>query len=428
MRAHHIDRLFSHSLMAGWAIPFTLLLLPLFQFRVQENFWFWVAVLTVVAAIMLSRAAEVPRNYAAIEPEQVLLPAPRQCRMAVFIFSALTVLGSMLIIIDQQGALTGLDVANLQQRYVELLVASRDGERLGTGLSTVGNFLRATVYIAIVAMVALSKQSAGLRRTGFGWIALLMAIGVSEVATASRTFVVFCVAIAVTAGFVVRHSQIRRVGSLFVIGIVAVVLFSITTNQRIDATGGEADLALDFVTSLFEVELQGLGRVVADYMGFPVITGLLYLSHSLPEFSRLVADGSSQLALGQHSLYLIIAPVERLIGMEPAMPANMLAQRPGMWWGALGDLYLDFGVAFVLVYPLLMAGMIRVAQAFRGRDVFSLALRCMTAAIFFCTPYFGILNAFSFTYVLLLVLAMFNSFARNPRVESPAKSNLIPQK
>lgn len=425
MRKTEIDRLYSNSLVAGWAVPFCLLALPLFTFAVLDRFWFTIALCTIFAAILLCRVAEVPAGYRARATPTITLPSPGQCRRAIYLFSFLTLMGSGLILIDQQGTLGDLAFANLQQRYIDIMLAARGGDRLGTGLSTVGTILRSSIYVAIVAMVALSRQSPGLRRTGFAWLSLLFALVVSEIVTASRTYVVFCVAIGVIAGFVVRHRSIRRIGTLFGLGFAAVVLFSITTSQRVEVTGGDLTLANDVILGFFDVRPQWLGEWVGDVLGFPVVTGLLYMSHSLPEFSRLVADGSSQVALGGHSLYLIIAPLERLVGIEPTLAANSLAQRPGMWWGALGDLYLDFGAAFVLAYPALMVLMTRVANALRGPDVFSLSVRCMTAAILFCSPFFGVLNAFSFTYVLLLGLAGLNQFMRqrppallgNPPVE-----------
>jgi hypothetical protein len=423
MRRREIDRLYSNSLIAGWAIPACLLTLPLFTFLVLDRFWFVVAILTVIAAIAVCRVAEVPATYRVMPKPEPMLPSPRECSKAVYLFSLLTLVGSVLIIVDQQSSLGELSPANLQQRYVDITLASREGERLGTGLSTIGTMMRSTIYIAIVAMVALSKHRPGFRRTGLEWLALLSAIAVCEIATASRTLVFMCVSIGVIAGFALRHRVIRRLGTLCGLGAIAVLMFSITTNQRFEVTGGDPAFATDIIYAFFDVQPQSLGRWIGDQLGFPIVTGLLYMSHPLPEFSRLVADGSTTVALGGHSLYLVITPLERLVGIEPTLAANSLARRPGMWWGGLGDLYFDFGVGFVLAYPAVVFLMVRVARALRGPDVFSLTVRCMTAAILFCSPFFGVFNAFSFAYLLLLGFAVLNaSLRRQPARAVPANS------
>lgn len=410
------DRLLSGSLAAGWAIPFTLLALPLFRFGVEDRPWMIVAIVTALVAIWLCFSSEHARTP--VVGAAPRLPSPRQCRKAVYLFSTLTVVGAVLILIDQQGTI-GLDsITNLQQRYIEQILASQDGGPLGTWISTVGTILRSTIYVAIVAMVALSSQSRSPWRNGMAWAAIAFAIAASEIATASRTLVVFCVTIAVIAGFAVRHPFLRRLGTLFALGCVAVILFAVTTQQRFEASGGEEGFALAVIQKLFDVDLDWMGQWVADHAGFPIVTGLLYLSHSVPEFSRLVADNSSQVALGGHSLYLVIAPLERMVGMEAGTPANFLAQRPGMWWGALGDLYLDFGIAFVVMFPALVVALTRMANSLRSNDVFSLTFRCMTAAIFFCSPYFGVLNAFSFTYLMVIGLALLHvTLRRRPAIE-----------
>jgi hypothetical protein len=408
MQALAIDRQLSRSLMLGWAIPLVLLALPLFHFDLANRMWMGVAVAAVLAAIYFCRVAEVPPGGHARRDVAVPLPPPRQCRRAVYLFSSLAIAGASMMIIDKQGILGAFDIFNLQQRYIDMMVASLEGELVGSWMSTVGNVLRSMVYIAIVAMVALSRQTPGLARTGLPWMVLLVGILATEIATASRSYLVFCIVVGLVAGFAVGHRVIRRLGTLFLLGFVAVFLFSITTNQRLEATGADSELAIDVLTDLFDIHLESLGRWIADHLGFPVVTGLLYLSHPLPEFSRLVADGSSQVSLGAHSLYLVIDPVQRMLGAEGVVPPNALAQRPGMWWGMLGDLYLDFGIAFVVAYPALIAVMTRVAHSLRSPDVFSLAIRCLTGAMFFASPYFGVLNTYSFTYLLLLGLAAIN--------------------
>jgi len=410
------DRLLSNSLLCGWLVPAGLLVLPFFTFYIANAFWMLVATGSVLAALFLARAAERPPAAA---DATLMLPPPAQCRRAVYLFSLLTVAGALLILVDQQQTLGLLDLGNLQQRYIEMSVVTGEGERLGTVLSTVGNLLRATVYIAVVAMVAFSRQTPGLRHTLGPGLALLMALTLSEIATASRTYVAFCVVLAIAAGFAVRHRLIRHLGILVMLGVLAVLLFSMTTAQRLEARQVDMEVATEYLMGFFEVQLLPLGQLAVDWLGAPFVVGLLYMSHSLPEFSYLVAKGSTTMALGSHSLYLVFAPVMRLVGLEPAAQSTALAERGGMWWGMMGDLYLDFGVGFVVAYPLLIVLMIRVTQRLGQRDVFTLAVRCLTATMFFCSPFFGVLNSYSFTYLLLLGLVALNmSMQRRARARA----------
>jgi hypothetical protein len=400
------DRLLSNSLLCGWLVPASLLILPFFTFLIANVLWMLVAAGSVIAALFFARAAESKGGSAA--DAAIVLPPPAQCRRAVYVFSLMTIAGAMLILIDQQQTLGLLDISNLQQRYIELSVVTGEGERLGTWLSTVGNFLRAVVYIAVVAMVAYSKQVPGLRRSLAPGAALVLALTISEIATASRTYVAFCLVLAIAAGFSVRHRLIRHLGILVMLGVLAVLLFSMTTAQRLEARQVDLEVATEYLMGFFEVQMLPLGQLAVDWLGAPFVVGLLYMSHSVPEFSYLVAKGSSTLALGSHSLYLVFAPIMRLVGIEPAAQSTALAERGGMWWGMLGDLYLDFGLGFIVAYPLLILLMIRVSQRLGQRDVFTLAIRCLTATMFFCSPFFGVLNSYSFTYLLLLGLAALN--------------------
>src|SRR5690606_24649106 len=123
--------------------------------------------------------------------------------------------------------------------------------------------------------------------------ALGVALIVSEIATASRTYLVFCVVLAITAGFAVRHRLIRRIGTLIALALLAVVLFAITTTQRLEAREVDIGGAAEYLIGFFEVQLLPLGELAVNWLGAPVVLGLLYVSHALPEFSYLVANDST---------------------------------------------------------------------------------------------------------------------------------------
>jgi hypothetical protein len=299
-----------------------------------------------------------------------------------------------------------------------LVAISNEGDRPGTILSTIGTALRSFVYVAIVSLVAQTTQTRSMRGAWLPLFLLLGAIILSAVATASRTFLLFCVLVAVVAGLLLKHPLLRRPGVLLAGVLACAAYLAVTTSQRIDAALGDQTLALDYLGSFFDVTPGRFGNLIAAYGGAPGLAAALYLAHPLPEFSRLVADGSTQYSLGAHSLYLIVEPALRLFGID-VPPDSQLVQRPGMWWGSFGDLYMDFGPGFVVAYPLMIFFMVRVAKRIGRRTVYGLSLQCVTAAMLFASPFFGVMNTYSFTYFGLLTLAWWHAGRVTQRRVSP---------
>jgi hypothetical protein len=395
---------FSKALLYGWLTTLTLLALPLFSFHTTNMAWLLTSLVSVALALFGSFAAESRRASARPPIETTDARSSRHFGSHIVVFSVLTLVGSGLILVDQGSSLAGFDIENLQDKYVALTELANAGDTTGTYLSTLGNGLRAFFPLAVTSLVAFSCRS---RRVGASVILSTLvgaAFYYSALATASRAYVIFMVVVIVMAAAMVRHPLLRRKGVLLAALVLGVVYLMTTMSQRLEGKLGDYEaVARDYLLTFFDADAQWLGNRVADYLGAPGMTIPLYLSHPLPEFSKLVADGTSQYSLGAHSLFLVLRPL-KLIGIDLA-PAQIQPDRPGMWWGMLGDLYLDFGVLFIVAYPLAVYAMVRTAKAVQPNSAYGLGFRSVTAAMLFASPFFGVINTFSFTYFGMLALA-----------------------
>jgi hypothetical protein len=411
-------------LSAGWCIPLILLTLPVVTFNYADPFWMTVALATVGAVFAACWMAEGSPSEAFNQPWMRELPPVGQCRRAALVFSVLTCIGSMLILFDQRESLGTFE--NLQEKYLALVEIRNSGDRPGTVLSTIGTALRSFVYVAIVGFVAQTAQTRNMRQATLPLLLLLAAMALSAVATASRTYLIFCVLVAVMSGLLLRHPLLKRPGILLGVAAACSYYLMLTTNQRIDAAFGDVS-PVDVLTYFFDAELGSLGNFITNHTGAGGLAAVLYLSHPLPEFSRIVAEGSTQYALGAHSLYLIYAPALRLFGID-IVPDVDLVQRPGMWWGTIGDLYMDFGPGFVVAYPLMIFLIVRVTKRIGRRTVYGLSLQCVTAAMLFASPFFGVMNTYSFSYFGLLALAWWQKGRiRRPVAQTPLRDIAAPR-
>ncbi len=91
----------------------------------------------------------------------------------------------------------------------------------------------------------------------------------------------------------------------------------------------------------------------------------------------------------------------------------------GLWWGFLGDMYLDFGDFYFIAYLCALFVMIRVARGFESSGVFGLAFRALTVSMILIVPFTGIFNTYAVSYFALLILAVLEK--RSQRLKRPGQ-------
>jgi hypothetical protein len=196
---------------------------------------------------------------------------------------------------------------------------------------------------------------------------------------------------------------------------VVCVLFIIrTTDQRLASTFDDDSLAAAATVGLFGADVQPLGQSIVDHLGLSAFILVMYISQAIPEFVRLVIYNPSPHALGAHSLFLVVAPIARALGSPLAADMSAISNA-GLWWGFLGDMYLDFGDFYFVGYLCALFVMIRVARGFESSGVFGLTFRALTGSMILIIPFTGIFNTYAVSYFALLILAVLEKRRRHLR-------------
>lgn len=407
---------------AGWMPLLLLLATPLVAFPDVSP----IAVVGVLTLVLLGYLTlrTAGRGYRPAAPAGTL--AARHGR-ATIVFSVLSIVGCQFVA-TQQSVYLGTDVVfdNLQERYIALVESSLQGDATASLWSTLGNLLRAFLFVAMSSFVAYSTQPR--RRAKTVMLGMLLAVALAEnfLLSVSRLQLVFFLICAVIASIFVAHPLWRR-KTVIVAALLSVVLFLvITTSQRLNAKFGDAEEAVGYVTTFFGVELLPFGALIVEQFGVAVLTLCIYIIQGVPELVRLISNNTSPYALGTHSLYLVLSPLFRAFGVQLGADSPPISNQ-GVWWGFMGDLYLDFGIFFPVVFLLTLCLMVRLARHIGDGPVYGLAFRVLTAGLLLIVPYTGILNTYSVSYFGLAVLAAHESARlrrRRRRIASAAVVNL----
>ena len=409
MRKSSSSRTYSKLYVFGWVPLLTLLALPLVRFVDVSGWQIAGVLLLVLAGYGVVVAAE--RTGRAPPDPDISRATTRAHARAVIVFSVLSVIGCQMVLQEQASYLGDASFENLQERYIALVESSLDGSATSSLLSSVGNILRAFFFVAVTSFVALVKaESSWSKRVALAAL-LVFALAENFLLNVSRLQLMFFLVAAVVATFMVGHPILRRKWTIAAMLAVLVGFLVFTTNQRLDAKFSDASAAAEYVATFFGVDMLPMGRSLVDEFGIAAFSLVLYVSQSVPELLRLMANNQSPYSLGAHSLYLLLAPLVRIVGVDLAAGRELISNQ-GFWWGFLGDLYLDFGVLFPLAFMLILWTMVRVVQRIGRGPVYGLALRSLTGGMFLILPYTGIFNTYAVSYFAIAALAAWEQRVR----------------
>jgi hypothetical protein len=364
------------------------------------------------AAIRLAHAGVDPTTSITAAPEDV---ARRHLRAAMF-FAILSVIGSKLVLRDQASTLSGEDFENLQERYIALTEAALQGESNASIWSTIGNLMRAFFFVSVTSWVAYTKHGNTLLSKLVVSIVVGGALLQNFLVSVSRLQFIFYLVVAVICAGAVDHPLLRRKGLVYG-GIGLLLLFLIVTSgQRFEAKFGDQEAAIGYVAPFFGVDILPLGQWLIDKLGAAGFALSVYVMQGVPELIRLIMYNPSPYDLGTHSFFLLLSPLARLFGGYLSAESGPSITNQGFWWGYMGDLYLDFGVLFPLIYVVSLFCLVKLAMRFGRGPVYGLTLRILTAGLLMIIPYTGIFNTYVVHYVVVLMLAMRESSAVKPAV------------
>ena len=409
--------IYSKAYLLGWCLPLLLFVAPIVSYSdISSGYAWWV--LTVVAAgyvvsVFAGRSGINRRTSGTEFP----MRSKSLFRMVV-IFSIVSLVGGQLVLSEQSNFLGGYSFDNLEERYIALIHSAYEGSSTNSIWSTLGNLMRSLFFVAVTATVVYTKiERSWLRRIGVSVLvgaALLQSFYVNV----SRLQFVFYLINAAVAAVLVGHPILRQKKWLAAVAVLLVLFLIRTTDQRLASTFDDESAAAAGMVGLFGADLQPSGQFIVDHFGLSAFILVMYISQAIPEFVRLLIYNPSPYALGAHSLFLVVAPIARALG-SPLTPDMSEISNAGLWWGFLGDLYLDFGAFYFIAYLCALFVMIRAARGFESTGAFGLTFRAMTVSMILVIPFTGIFNTYAVSYFALLILAALEK--RSQHLKRPAE-------
>lgn len=405
-------RTYSRAYLGGWCLPILFYAAPITGYAdVDPQSIATVLLVVVVGYVAIWIAESRPMRHGVVSREQAVTPR-RYWRIVLF-FSVLSLIGGQLVLTEQANFLGGFSFENLQERYIALIASSNEGSATHSLASTIGNLLRATFFVAVGVYVLYTKVDRSFLRRGVATIIVGAALAQSFFVNVSRLQFVFYLIYAVVVASQIRHPMLRHKNWILAGAAVCVLFLVRTTDQRL-ATFADSSVAADAMMGLFGADLQWFGQYILDHVGLAALILSLYMTQGIPEFVRLVAYNASPYALGSQSFFLVVAPLARALG-SPLQVDMTLISNQGLWWGLLGDLYLDVGEFYPIAYPLVLYAMVRIARRYEQDGPFALAFRALTVALILIVPYTGIFNTFAASYLALWGFAVLEKAARRAR-------------
>lgn len=407
------ESIYAKAYLIGWILPVAFFAAPIATYAdVSIGNVAWVLTIIVagyvVSALTGASAANSQHNSEDFQRRSRLL-----LRVAI-VFSILSLIGGQLVLMEQSNFLGTGTFDDLQERYIALIQSSLEETATHSVWSTIGNLMRSIFFVAIASLVVYTKiDRSFLRRVAiscFVGAALLQSFFVNI----SRLQFVFYLIYAAVVAYFVGHPILKRVKLLITAAVACSVFLIVTTDQRISNTFADSSAAADYMAAFFGVDLQPWGQDIVEHLGLSTLVLVIYFSESIPEFIRLMIYNHSPYALGAHSFFPVLSPLARII--EAPLKVDMSAiSNQGLWWGFLGDLYIDFGAFYFVAYLFVLFVMIRVARGFAASGIFGLSFRALTVSMILIIPFTGIFNTYSVSYVLLLIFALLEKKTRYAR-------------
>jgi len=395
---------FSGLYLLGWMPLVALLLLPVVSFTGIPAYQIAAVLALVCAGYITVKWTEKSTPAKFISAPATPVPAAHYLR-AILIFSTLSIIGCQLVLREQATTFGDASFENLQERYVALIEASLNGTATSSIWSTIGNLIRALFFVALTAYVSFTKHETSRWKKLAATAVIAFTLFENFQVNVSRLQFVFYIVLMVVVAVRIDHPLLKKKWPIIIVGSALFIFLAYTATQRFDATFGDRQVAADYIANLFGVEVLTPGRWLIEYLGLGVFSVLMYLAQGIPEVIRLITNNNSPYALGTHSLFLVVSPLMRLIGM-PLAPNSVEISNQGLWWGFLGDLYLDFGVLFPIMFLVILHVMVRVAARFGTGPIYGMTLRCLTGGMLLIVPYTGIFNTYSVSYFCILMLAI----------------------
>lgn len=328
-----------------------------------------------------------------------------RCINVTIFFAFLSILGCQLIIFDRNESFVDIFLNATQERYISIIEASSKGLESSL-LSTFGNLFRSFVFIVISSATIAGKniRSSFLRYLLYALIIFI--IYQNYMINVSRVQLIFYLIFWIVS-FRLSSNLFFRITPLFIFMILIISIFLVlSTSQRLELMYGNVFSISNHMLGYFGVNMLPIGSIVFDFLSPPFLVLYLYLIQPLPELVRLISLNDSPYLLGMHSFYLLAAPFLRIFGIH--IPVIEMTNQ-GMWWGLMGDLYIDFGYFFPFSYVFTLFMMVWIAKRYGGGPIFGFSLRVMTVSIILISPFIGPFNTFSVSYIGVLALAVFES-------------------
>lgn len=319
-------------------------------------------------------------------------------------FSLVSILGCQLIFIDRNESLGDVLFGSMQERYIALVEDSLKGLTSSSLLSTIGNLMRSFAFIAISSAIIAGKNLKSFAVRYILYSLIFFIIYENYAVNASRVQMIFYAVFCIISFSMSNKFFLRFPPLLFLIIGAGSSFLIISTSQRLALIYGGLPSLMDHFQSYFGVAMMPLGSFVFDFLSPPFFILYLYIIQPLPELLRLISLNESPYFLGVHSFFLIATPLLRFFGINILGAADISNQ--GMWWGLMGDLYIDFGNFFPLFFIGTMYLMVAISKRFEGGEIFGFSLKAMTIAMIMVSPFIGPFNTFSVSYFALLVLAI----------------------
>jgi hypothetical protein len=396
-RAPGLARVF----ILAWLVPFTVTMAGLVHYN-----YVWVGYVPVILLAPVAAWAAMHLAGRGPEPRREAIDySTRYLRNTFYVLSLIAIVGHICLRLGYSQA--GLDVGGdgVQELYLAAVEMGAEGS-LSTGpLGTLGQLLRTAQPFAMICGVFLFWRQPGVLQKLTIAAVLAGSTLLAYLSSFSRGAMLLYLAALLVAAWSMpfpRRKLIMYGGALVIVGG---AFFLASAKERIISLGFDEAQQTQLLQTLFDCETTPLSRAMVD-VGDPELLGLaLYLTSPVVEGTHVIMDNASPMMMGGFTFFPYVNPVKRLFGATTELDLSRL-DRINMWYSAVGELYLDFGIYCFIVFPIVAFLMYCVAMRLRTAGLWGQIHYVITVVYFALFPLYSVFHSSGLVYAASLLLAL----------------------
>ena len=393
--------------IAAWLIPFAVVVAGLVTYN-------YVSAMYVPLILMPALFAWAGIRWVCPSSVQRAWPGSyntKYLRGSFYVLACIAITGHYLLRLSYSQS--GIDVVGgeVQELYVAVLDLQSEGSLQSGALGTIGQLLRTAQPFVLICGVMLLYRERGMIHKLFVAAILSGSAFFGYLASFSRGSMMFYLACVLLTAWCMPGSRRKLIlygGALVFTGT---IFFVSSARDRILLKGIDEGVQTEALQVLFDCSGTSASDVLEEIGGPETLGLILYLTSPLAEGTHLIMAEASPLMLGGFTFFPFVNPVKRMVGANTELRVDKL-DHPNVWFTAVGELYLDFGLMTFIVFPVLAVSMFWLAIFYRAGGLWGDAHYIVTSVFFALFPLYSVFHSFGLVYATSLVLAYFERAAR----------------